>query len=221
MTATGPPIANDAARFASVSFRSSSDWPDGDDPRARRPSAPARALVPSMPGTRRSTTDLLAGRRAAQLAGLSAWPWTPPVPAITLPSGRRSCAKPSSLSPDAPAAGRAGGEDGGRPARRGRRSRSRRGRPSAAGRRTDAAPASTSTIASAKARGQPDADRQRGSRRRRPCAAGSPRPRTVSIETDPERPVDLLAQVAHVHLDHVRALRVAEVPGRLEQLALA
>src|SRR4051812_34504473 len=33
-----------------------------------------------------------------------------------------------------------------------------------------------------------------------------------------ERPVDLLAQVAHVHVDHVRAVLVLVVPGHLEQL---
>src|SRR4051794_27729178 len=38
---------------------------------------------------------------------------------------------------------------------------------------------------------------------------------------DPEGPVDLLAQVAHVDLDDVRALPGPEVPGGVEQLALA
>ena len=38
---------------------------------------------------------------------------------------------------------------------------------------------------------------------------------------DPEGPVDLLSQVAHVHLDDVRALLIAHVPHRLQQLQLS
>ena len=61
-------------------------------------------------------------------------------------------------------------------------------------------------------------DREAAQRRLRRRAAGSPTPRTVSSARHAERAVDLLAQVAHVDVDHVRAVLVAEVPGVLEQL---
>ena len=49
-------------------------------------------------------------------------------------------------------------------------------------------------------------------RGRRPCAAGSPC-RARSPATHAEGPVDLLAQVADVDLDDVRAVLVAEIPA--------
>ncbi len=70
-------------------------------------------------------------------------------------------------------------------------------------------------------RGQPDADGQPPHGAPPSFRNRYPSPRTVSSEWMPNGPVELLAQVAHVDLHHVRALLEPHVPRRLQQLRLA
>ena len=102
--AIGPPTANERTRLSSVSSRSWSDWPTTTI-WAPRPALASTRAVPSMPGTRRSTSDRSPLRARRSSAALSTLARTRPAAARTRPSAASTCAKPSSGSPAAPAAG--------------------------------------------------------------------------------------------------------------------
>ena len=174
-------------------------------------------VVPSMPGTRRSSRIASVAARARS-ASVIAGRRAPPTTSSTRPSAPSSWAKPSSLSSPAPAAA----------APEAATAATRFSKPVftlssrlAWRRRYANSPAAPSTSSMATANAAVSRSRI-GTRLRRPPVPAEPvaQPADRLDRLQAERPVDLLAQVADVHLDDVRALLEAEVPGRLEQLHL-